>query len=83
MKKQESIEAAEQNRKEQYINLVKWYIEKLNERTYYTDYIKELVLGADEALSNCVGFDEYEELKQELDTAENYVMSLSKPEITQ
>ena len=83
LKKQESIEAAEQNRKEQYINLVKWYIEKLNERTYYTDYIKELVLGADEALSNCVGFDEYEELKQELDTAENYVMSLSKPEITQ
>ena len=83
LKKQESIEAAEQNRKEQYINLVKWYIEKLNERTYYTDYIKELVLGADEALSNCVGFDEYEELKQELDTAENYVMSLPKPEITQ
>lgn len=83
LKKQESIEAAEQNRKEQYINLVKWYIEKLNERTYYTDYIKELVLDADEALSNCVGFDEYEELKQELDTAENYVMSLSKPEITQ
>ena len=83
LKKQESIEAAEQNRKVQYINLVKWYIEKLNERTYYTDYIKELVLGADEALSNCVGFDEYEELKQELDTAENYVMSLSKPEITQ
>lgn len=83
LKKQESIEAAEQNRKEQYINLVKWYIEKLNERTYYTDYIKELVLGADEALSNCVGFDEYDELKQELDTAENYVMSLPKPEITQ
>lgn len=83
LKKQESIEAAEQNRKEQYINLVKWYIEKLNERTYYTDYIKELVLGADEALSNCVGFDEYEELKQELDTAENYVMSLPRPEITQ
>lgn len=83
LKKQESIEAAEQNRKEQYINLVKWYIEKLNERTYYTDYIKELVLGADEALSNCVGFDEYEELKQELDTAENYVKSLPKPEITQ
>lgn len=83
LKKQESIEAAEQNKKEQYINLVKWYIEKLNERTYYTDYIKELVLGADEALSNCVGFDEYDELKQELDTAENYVMSLPKPEITQ
>lgn len=76
LKKQESIEKAEEERKYQYIELVKSYIEDFNDRTYYTSYMEDLIIDAEEALEQCSAYDEYDQLKEELQTAINNVRLL-------
>jgi hypothetical protein len=60
---------------------VEWYIEKLNNRSYYTSMTKLLVSDGEEALAKCDGYSEYDDLYSRFNSAKSKVESLpEKPE---
>lgn len=77
---QESLEQAAEELKDRRIEAVQTYIGYLNDRTLYTDYVETLISHAQEALSLCEGYEEYNQLNIDLNNAISYVNALPEPE---
>ena len=77
IKAQESIEKAEKKKKKDIINTAEWYIDTLNSRTIYTDYVAELIDSGKEAIKRASIYpDEYDDLSDRFDKAVTYAENL-------
>ena len=77
---QESKEKAYETYKNKLISNARWYIDELNERTVYTEYVEALIEDGYEAVAMCAEFDEYEQLYSDYNAAKEKAYLLPEPE---
>lgn len=75
-KSQVSIEKAKEKRNAEKVDRVVNYINWLNDRTLYTEYVKDTIEDAKESLQECEDLPEYDSLKDQLEEAIEYVNEL-------
>ena len=64
-------------------NIVEWYIDAMYDREVYGTGAQKLVADAENALSQYEGYDDYDDLKKDVDNAVAYVTALPTPEDVQ
>ena len=73
---EDSLIQAQANIKQNRLDKVKWFLNELNKRQYYTDTTKLLVKDAKKALENINPYDEYDEYAKKIKIAISRVKSL-------
>lgn len=64
-----SEETAREELNQRKIDVVEWYIDALEDRTVYSEAVKEMILDAREALKECENLKRYDELNEDLEKA--------------
>ena len=75
-----SSESALQITHDSRVNTVWYYISVLNERSVYSSSVETLIQGAEESISKCEGYGEYDDLRYELDQATQHARNLPTQE---
>ena len=76
----QSSESALQITHDSWVNTVWYYVSALNDRTIYSSSVDTLIAGAEEAITHCEGYGEYDDLRYELDQASRKARELPTEE---
>src|SRR5699024_3984100 len=76
----ESEDAAAEALQMQKRNIVEWYIDAMYDREVYGAGAQKLVTDAQNALTQYEGYDDYDDLKLDVDNAVAYITALPTPE---
>ena len=76
----ESEDAAAEALQTQKRNIVEWYIDAMYDREVYGAGAQKLVTDAQNALTQYEGYDDYDDLKLDVDNAVAYITALPTPE---
>ena len=79
----ESEDLAAETLQTQKRDIVEWYIAAMYDRKVYGAGAQKLVADAENALSQYEGYDDYDDLKLDVDNAVAYVTALPTPEDVQ